>query len=112
MRVFIFGAGASVHVGDPVGYPLTKDLGWRLIGWATEHCPPHQLYWIDGQELAKFGSLDDIEQIVTRLEEAQKSGPTLAGLRNALCWFFDSIRLKEAAPIGGLHKRSWSPETS
>jgi hypothetical protein len=47
--------------------------------------------------LKSYGPLDDIEEIVTRLERSEKSGPILAGLREALCCYFDSIRANEAA---------------
>lgn len=93
MRVFILGAGASVHVG----YPLTKDLCPKIIEWASWNEPPNQLYWLDREELSRFGALDDIEELVSRVEESPKPGPVLAGLRDALCRYFDTFRVGEAA---------------
>ncbi len=92
MRVFVLGAGASAQAG----YPLTRDLGSRLIEWAKDNRPPNCLYWVERDELGRAGPLNDIEELVTRLEAASDRGPDLAGLREALCRFFDSIRPSEA----------------
>lgn len=93
MRVFVLGAGASVHAG----YPLNKDLGPKLVKWAAENPPPQDFpFWIDDAELAKYGPLNDIEQVVTTLEASEHTSNTLAGLREALCAYFDSIRPGEA----------------
>ncbi len=89
MRTFILGAGASLHVG----YPLIKNLGPELIEWIANNPPPQNyLYWPDPDVLKDHGPLDYIEEIVTKLEQSEKPGPILAGLREALCCFFDSIR--------------------
>ena len=104
MRTFVLGAGSSLHVK----YPLTKDLGPRLIEWAEKNPRPQNLYWIDAEQMARlFTSFDDIEGIVTELENPTPGSPVsklskgergsvLAGLRNALCEFFDSIRTNDA----------------
>jgi hypothetical protein len=93
MRVVVLGAGASVHVG----YPLTKDLCPKLLEWAETNEPAGQLHWPDRNELSEFGSLVDLEELVSQVEKAQKPGPILEGLRNAVCGYFDSIRANEAA---------------
>jgi hypothetical protein len=104
MRTFVLGAGASLHVG----YPLVKELGPKLIEWAGKNRRPQQLYWVDEQELREiFPSLDDIEAIITELQYPAQGSPIdglpgwkrasiLAGIRNALCEFFDSIRANDA----------------
>lgn len=93
MRVFVLGAGASLHVG----YPLTKDLGPKLIAWASSNEPLNQLYWLRFEELSPFGSLDDIEEFVSQVEKDPNSWAILEGLRSALCGYFDSIRANDAA---------------
>ncbi|HUI41400.1 MAG TPA: hypothetical protein VL523_05475 [Terriglobia bacterium] len=98
MRVFVLGAGASVHAG----YPLTNDLGPKLVKWASENAAQPNVPWIDTSSLLGHGSLGDIEEIVTALEASKKDGGTLAGLREALCAYFDSIRPVEAELYGRL----------
>jgi len=93
MRVFVLGAGASLHVG----YPLTRDLGPKLIEWAASNTRSNQLNWPDPDELSKLGALDDIEELISQIEKNPKPGPILEGLRNALCEYFDTIRIGEAA---------------
>jgi hypothetical protein len=93
MRVFVFGAGASLHVG----YPLTKALCSKLMEWASKNEPANQLYWPNRDELSRFGSFDDIEELVSQVEKVSKPGPILEGLRNGLCGYFDSIRANHAA---------------
>jgi hypothetical protein len=81
-----------------VGYPLIKDLGPKLIRWAADNPAPRNYpYWPDPDELKKYGPLDDIEEIVTRLERSERTGSILAGLREAVCAFFDSIRTNNAS---------------
>jgi hypothetical protein len=58
--------------------------------------PRNYPYWPDPDELRKCGPLDDIEEIVTRLEASEGTGTLLAGLREAICAFFDSIRTNNA----------------
>jgi len=92
MKVVVLGAGASHHVG----YPLTKDLCPKLLDWAERNEPANQLYWPDRDGLSGFASLDDIEELVSQVEKAQKPGPILEGLRNTFCAYFDSIRANDA----------------
>ena len=93
LRAFILGAGASVHVG----YPLIKDLGPKLMKYVAENPGPRNYpYWLDPDELKKYGPLDDIEEIVTTLEQSERPGPILAFLREAVCAFFNSIRANSA----------------
>ena len=69
MRVFVFGAGASIHVG----YPLTGELMPRLIEWLRknpESVQPENGLWPDPDELTTlFPSSSDIEEVVTELED-------------------------------------------
>jgi hypothetical protein len=81
-----------------VGYPLTKDLGPGLVKFIADNPGPRNYpYWPDPDELVEYGPLEDIEEIVTRLERSERSGPILAGLREAICVFFDSIRTNNAS---------------
>jgi hypothetical protein len=94
MRVFVLGAGASTHAG----YPLTKDLGSELIQWANRNPPNWKwTFWPDDEGVREFGPLGDIEEAIARLEQLENPGKFLAGLREALCKYFDSIRPDEAA---------------
>lgn len=104
MRAFVFGAGASVHVG----YPLTKHLGITLVDWAARNPRPDHLHWLDADEVhALFPSLEDFEQVISELQSPApgspidqlpkwKRGSILAGVREALCEYFDSLRLNSA----------------
>lgn len=93
MRVFVLGAGASVHAG----YPLTKDLGPRLLDHIEQSAgPTNYPFWPERAALEKFGSATDIEDLVTTLEASEKPGDVLAGLREALCHYFGTIRVNGA----------------
>jgi hypothetical protein len=59
--------------------------------------PRNYPYWPVPDKLKKYGSLDDIEEIVTRLEASEGTGTLLAGLREAVCALFDSIRTNNAS---------------
>ncbi len=94
MRVFVLGAGASLHVE----YPLTNDLGPKLARWAADNPPPwNYKYWPDPEGQEEYGPLDDIEGFVTRMEQSEKPERILGGLREAICGFFDSIRTNNAS---------------
>ena len=106
MRAFIFGAGASLHVG----YPLAKTLGIRLVDWAAKNPSPPHLYRIEPDELRTIfneQALDDFEGIITELEDPiigssvsalpkWKRGSMLQGFRDTICAFLDSIRANDA----------------
>lgn len=93
MTTFVFGAGASAHAG----YPLTKDLGPKLLGWIRGNPgPANYIYWPDPGSLEAIGPIDDIEGFITKLEACEKPGALLAGLREALCHYFDSLKPPEA----------------
>ena len=103
MRVFICGAGASFHAG----YPLTRNLGPEIVEWAAKN-PQDRLNWIEADEIhSLFPSLEDFEQIISELQNPtpgseidqlppHKRGSILAGLCEALCEYFDVLRLKGA----------------
>jgi hypothetical protein len=104
MKAFVLGAGASVHVG----YPLASKLGIALIEWASQNARPDHLYWVDGDELhTLFPSLDDFEEVISELQNPTpgshidqlpkwKRGSILVGIREALCEYFDVLRLNDA----------------
>ena len=81
MKAYIFGAGASVNAG----YPLASQLLHDLSAW-LDHCDP-SVDWVPGarnrivQVRETFGSLDDFEGILGKLEEygrqrIRPTGPT------------------------------------
>jgi len=94
MKVFIFGAGASLHAG----YPLTRDLGPKLLEWGAQK-PETNGYWIEPDLPDRLPSiLTDIERAMQELENltAPQRGTIAQGIRNVLCDYFDSIRVGPA----------------
>jgi hypothetical protein len=94
MKVYIFGAGASLHAG----YPLTRDLGPRLVEWAAQK-PDTNGYWIEPDLPDRLPSiLTDIEFAMQELESLPppQRGTIAQGIRNVLCDYFDSIRVGPA----------------
>src|SRR5579864_5609531 len=96
MKVFVLGAGASIHAG----YPLGTRLGEELVAWAERdeiHGPQYR------DELRKlrqeFRGLSDFEHVVTILREdlQTKKRKTLPDLGTAISKFFDSVRNQPAA---------------
>jgi hypothetical protein len=74
-----------------------KGLGPRLIKLiADNHGPRNYPYWPEPDELKKYGRLEDIEEIVTQVERSEGPGPILAGLREAVCALFDTVRSNDA----------------
>ena len=69
MKAYIFGAGASVNAG----YPLASQLLHGLSAW-LDRCDP-SVHWVPGarnrivQVRETFGSLDDFEGILGKLED-------------------------------------------
>lgn len=102
MKAFVFGAGASHHVG----YPLVKDLGEALAGFSAGK--PQGFGRIYPHELRQyFDSLEDFEQVISDLEDPpqgsrisqepqQKRTWLLTGIRDTLPVYFDSIRRRPA----------------
>src|ERR1041384_6159285 len=81
MKAYIFGAGASVNAG----YPLASKLLRGLAAW-LDRCDP-SLHWVPWarnrivQVRETFGSLDDFEGILGKLEDyghqrVKPTGPT------------------------------------
>ena len=106
MTTYVFGAGASIHAG----YPLAKDLGASLLAYADTYAPGNYIYWLDPAELRRlFPNTDeDFEGLISELEEPspgsqiaglplRKRGAILAGIRNVLCEYFDSVRHRDAS---------------
>lgn len=78
MRTYIFGAGESVSAG----YPLASQLLYALSEW-LDRCDPsvHWVPWARNRILQlreTFGTLDDFEGILGKLEECvqQRVWPT------------------------------------
>jgi SIR2-like domain len=81
MKAYVFGAGASVSAG----YPLASRLLHALSGW-LDSCDP-SLHWVPWarnrivQVRETFGSLDDFEGVLGKLEDygqqrVRSTGPT------------------------------------
>jgi hypothetical protein len=91
MRVFVLGAGASVHAG----YPTGGKLGEALLAWAEKDKTRGRQFLDDLLELHKeFGNLADFERALTTLHEdlEAKRRNTIPDLGRAISEFFDSIR--------------------
>lgn len=91
MRVFVLGAGASMHAG----YPSAARLGAELAAWAQGNDAEGARYRDDLRKLQEeFGELFDFERIVTTLQEdlAAKRRTRLPDFGTAISKFFDSIR--------------------
>ena len=98
MRVFVLGAGASLHAG----YPLAAQMGNCLRAW-IETLPPEHRYRSCLEQVSKlYGGLEDFERILADLmtdahgSRSVNLGVTrrdlLSGLTEALHDYFDSIR--------------------
>jgi len=116
VRTLVLGAGASFHVG----YPLTKNLGTKLIDWIARN-PRDRIDWIDAAEIRSlFPSLEDIEQVISELQNPApgspvnnlpkwKRGSLLAGIREGLCEYFDTVRPNPARLYRELGETVLSP---
>jgi hypothetical protein len=102
MRVFVLGAGASLHAG----YPLAAELGNRLAAW-IDLLPPDHRYRSCLQQVADvYGTLENFEAIMadlmtcapgSRAESLGVARPYLLGdLDEAIRDHFDSIRCAPA----------------
>ncbi len=96
MRVFVFGAGASVHAG----YPLAKALGRTLVEWA-DRVTKKSVWWVSSRELEGMpGFPDDFEELISHLEaQSTTEAADLRGrLKSTLSGFFRSIQ-DHTAPL-------------
>jgi hypothetical protein len=107
MKVFILGAGASVHAG----YPLASNLGLELAKWVEETKPiDHEYRILIDQVRARLGNLDSFEELLINLDSrrfafdkagAEEEKITLAslrpGLEKAICEYFDAVRKVKSA---------------
>lgn len=100
MVTFVFGAGASLHAG----YPLTARLGDHLLDWARQN---DAFMWRGALEelFDQYGSLTDLERILTELHERPSGSPpaawsktqcgnTIMGVKVAVPELFNSVRGK------------------
>ncbi len=98
MRVFVLGAGASLHAG----YPLAAEMGNCLAAWIDTLPPEHQYRSCLEQISELYGGLANFESILADLmtaapgSRAASLGVTrpylLSDLKEALRDHFDSIR--------------------
>jgi hypothetical protein len=98
MRVFVLGAGASVHAG----YPLAADMGKCLAAWTKTLPSDHQYRDSLNQIVDTYGALDDFESILADLMTyASGSRAALLGamrpyllsdVKEAIRDHFDAIR--------------------
>ena len=98
MRVFVLGAGASLHAG----YPLAAEMGKSLATWIKTLPSDHQYRDCLNQIVDMYGALDDFESILADLmtcapgSRAASLGATrphlLSDLKEAIRDHFDAIR--------------------
>ncbi len=101
MRLFILGAGASMHAG----YPLLRELGPRLLDRIEQRDRVNLpvLSGVHGRELRRLcPSFDDLELVMTNLRDGTTTGPlakvssdfrrvTFEGLVLEIYEYFDAI---------------------
>jgi len=99
MRVYVLGAGASVHAK----YPLASALGRSLTAWIETLPPEHTYHSRLNQIIDAYGELDNFEAVLTDLMTC-KPGSIAAGLppvarqgligdlKEAIREHFDTIR--------------------
>lgn len=110
MRVFVLGAGASLHAG----YPLAAQMGNCLAAWINTLPLEHRYRSRLEQVSELYGGLEDFERILADLmtttpgSRASNLGVKppylLSGLKEALRDYFDSIR-SAPAPLYDLLAR-------
>jgi hypothetical protein len=102
MKVFILGAGASVHAG----YPLASNLGLELAKWVEQTKPiDHDYRILIDQVAARFGKLENLEEFLICLDRPRFASDKAvsedekvvlsglrAGLKKAICDYFDDVR--------------------
>jgi hypothetical protein len=98
MRVFVLGAGASLHAG----YPLAAEMGNCLAAWVNTLSPDHQYRSGLEQIIDVYGGLGNFESILadlmTAVPESLAAGLgvsrsyLLSDLKEALRDYFDAVR--------------------
>ena len=75
MKTYIFGAGASLHVG----YPLTKRMGHGLFAWMDGHEDVGTFSFRQTAQFLRglFNETEDIEILITAIEEMIASHQSL-----------------------------------
>ncbi len=100
MTTYVLGAGASYHAG----YPLAADLGKTLHDWISCNIPEGNFWRGCIEELHElYGGLEDIESILTELEEcppgsraATLTGNIRASVKVCIPEFFNGLRKAQA----------------
>jgi hypothetical protein len=109
MKTYVFGAGASKHVG----YPLAKSMGHKLFKWMDEHDGADSCSFRQTAQFLRnnFEETDNIEELLTAIEKkiacGQESRPYSTeavllcqchtpALIDAIRSWFVEIRLNEA----------------
>jgi hypothetical protein len=98
MRVFVLGAGASLHAG----YPLAAELGNRLGAWISTTSSGREYQPCLAQVIDLYGSLDKFEPILADLMTPTPGSPAdllgvvrhylLHNLQEAVREYFETIR--------------------
>ena len=109
MRTYVFGAGASLHVG----YPLAKHMGHSLFAWMDGHEDVGTFSFRQTAQFLKnlFPVTEDIENLITAIEEKIASYPVMGqrpsevvdlcnchkpALIAAIRMWFQEIRMRDA----------------
>ena len=114
MRVYLLGAGASVHAG----YPLASQLGSGLASWVATLPAQHQYHERMKQLRTVYGTLDDFEALMTDLFTCapgscasalpQSTRPYLLGdIEEGIMEYFNAIRPRPALLCDQLAQRTW-----
>lgn len=108
MRVYLLGAGASVHAG----YPLTAQLGERLLAWAEGDATEGPKHLGDLRKLqSAYDDLGDFERILGELRKDLDEGrrKTILNATEAVTWYFNSLRSQPAKLYDELAQRHVCP---
>jgi hypothetical protein len=109
MRVFVLGAGASLHAG----YPLAAEMGSCLEAWISKLSPEHPHRICLQQIVDVYGAVDNFESILADLMTCPPGSRAaalavttrhclLASLKGAIGDHFDAIRSAPAPLYDGL----------
>lgn len=110
MRVFVLGAGASLHAG----YPLAAEMGKCLAAWIETLSADHPYQGDFARVVDLYGSLDNFEYILEDLMTCPPGSPASAlgasrfyllhNLQEAVHDYFDVIRSMPAPLYDGLSR--------
>lgn len=113
MRVYVLGAGASVHAG----YPLASQLGAGLASWVATLPATHHYHSRVNQLRTLYGTLDNFESLMTDLFTCAPGSPAstlpegerpylLGDIEEGIREYFNAIRPRPALLFDELAQRT------